>query len=63
MKKEKGEQENGDTSPNDESGFDDWSDDVEVKTGELLSYLGTLRYLIVGGRFCIPKNLLPLGVY
>jgi len=33
LKKEKGEQENGDTSPNDESGFDDWSDDVEVKTG------------------------------
>lgn len=31
LKKEKGEQENGDTSPNDESGFDGWSDEVEVK--------------------------------
>lgn len=32
LKKEKGEQENGDTSPNDESGFDGWSDEVVVKS-------------------------------
>merc|ERR1719317_247996 len=33
LKKEKGKQENGDTSPNDEddeSGFDGWSDEVKV---------------------------------
>jgi len=31
LKKEKGEHENGDTSPNEESGFDGWSDEVAVK--------------------------------
>jgi len=33
LKKEKGEQENGNTSPNDESGFDGWSDEVDNKKG------------------------------
>jgi translation initiation factor 5 len=35
LKKAKGEQENGDTSPNDESGFDGWSDEVDKKSSEI----------------------------